>query len=204
VGDRADAFWGRILRSPSVPGEEDLEAARTAAASELGGLPPDDVRREVAKNQGSSVAEKQARRELVAVEMVSERARVADTHTLEPFRRLLGDDPNPRMMKRLVNAYGIARGIETLQGVNLDNDETHEQQTALWTILTLRWPKLGAYLAKCPERLIDIGAPDPKPGIPSDLLPLFTEPDVIAVVKGNAPNVKTSLTVNGIRSIALR
>ncbi|TCO35880.1 KAP-like P-loop domain-containing protein [Kribbella steppae] len=204
VRDRIDAFWGRILRSPSVPGEADLEAARTAAASELGSLPPDDVRREVARNQGSSVAEVQARRELVAVEMVSERARVADTHTLEPFRALLGDDPNPRMMKRLVNAYGIARGIETLQGVNLDNDETHEQQTALWTILTLRWPKLGAYLARCPERLIDIGSDEPKPGIPSDLLPLFTEPDVIAVVKGNAANVKTSLTVNGIRFIALR
>ena len=108
------------------------------------------------------------------------------------------------MMKRLVNAYGIARGIETLQGVNLDNDETHEQQTALWTILTLRWPKLGAYLARCPERLIDIGADEPKPGIPSDLLPLFTEPDVIAVVKGNAANVKTCLTVSGIRFIALR
>ncbi len=122
---------------------------------------------------------------------------------LEPFRGLLGDDPNPRMMKRLVNAYGIARGIETLQGVNLDNDETHEQETALWTILTLRWPKLGAYLARCPERLEEIRTANPQAGIPPDLLPLFTDRNVIDVVKGNATGVEAALTVEGIRSIAL-
>ncbi len=204
VRDRIDAFWGRLLRSPSLPGVQDLDLARAAAARELGGLQPDDVRREVARNEGTTVAEKQARREVVAVEMVSERARVADTHLLEPFRDLLGDDPNPRMMKRLVNAYGIARGIQTLQGMNLDNDELHEQVTALWTILTLRWPKLGAYLAKCPGRLDEIRAQKPKSGIPADLLPLFTDREVVDVVRGNALKVSAALTVESIRSIALR
>ena len=201
--DRIGAFWGRLLRSPSLPGEQELERARATAARDLGALPAADVRRAVADDEGSTVAEKQARREAVAVEMVSERARVADTHMLEPFRGLLGDDPNPRMMKRLVNAYGIARGIETLQGVNLDNDETHEQETALWTILTLRWPKLGAYLAKCPERLEEIRTANPQAGIPPDLLALFTDRNVIDVVKGNATGVEAALTVEGIRSIAL-
>ncbi|TDD13888.1 hypothetical protein E1218_33855 [Kribbella turkmenica] len=198
--DRIDEFWGRILRSPSVPGEEELAQARRSAVREFREQ-ADEVRRKVAAGEGST-AENQARREVVAVEMVSERAQRAAGHRLEPFRALLGDDPNPRMMKRLVNAYGIARGIETLQGVNLEEDDRQEQETALWTILILRWPKLGAYLAKCPGRLSDIGATDPGPGIPADLLVLFSDPDVIDVVRGK--DVDAALTVESLQRAALR
>jgi len=203
AGKRIDAFWGRLLRSPTVPGEQDLEAARSTAARELGGLQADAVRREVASNPGGTPAEVQARREVVAIEMVGRRAQENHTHTLEPFRHLLGHDPNPRAMKRLVNAYGIARGIETLQGVNLEDNHLREQETALWTILTLRWPKLGAYLTRHPERLDDIGADDPAPGVPDEVRPLFTDPEVVAVVRGDAPGVDAKLRTARLHDLAL-
>jgi hypothetical protein len=201
--NRIDAFWERILRSPTVPGEHDIEQARLAAADALSGLPPDAVRREVVDNPGNTVAEIQARREVVAVEMVSERAQQANTHTLQPFRPLLGNDPNPRTMKRLVNAYGIARGIETLQGVNLEDDHLREQETALWTILSLRWPKLSTYLAHYPDRLTEIGATKPAGDIPAGLQPLFTDPEVLSVVQGDADGIQAKLTTETLRRITL-
>ncbi|TCM43627.1 P-loop NTPase fold protein [Kribbella sp. VKM Ac-2568] len=199
-----EAYWGRILRSPSVPGEKELETARTVAKEELGGQHSQEARRRVADNPGSTAAEIQARLEIVAVEMVTERAQVRNTHTLEPFRPLLGRDPNPRTMKRLVNAYGIARGIETLQGFNLKDDHDREQETALWTILTLRWPRLGSYLARYPERIDEIGSRSPADGVPAELQPLFGDPEVVAVVRGDAEGVTAALNGEKLRKIVLR
>jgi hypothetical protein len=39
-------------------------------------------------------------------------------HTLKPFTRFLG--PNPRVMKRWVNAYGVRREVDVLSGGNID------------------------------------------------------------------------------------
>jgi hypothetical protein len=194
AGTRIDSYWGRILRSAAVPGEQELAQARQAAASDLKDLPADAVRREVAENPGKTPAEVQARREL---------AQRAHTHTLEPFRALLGSDPNPRTMKRLVNAYGIARGIETLEGVNLEDDRDREQRTALWTVLTMRWPRLGAYLTRYPERIVEIGG-KLTDGIPPDLQPLFTDPEVVAVVHGECEGVDASLDADAVRAAVLR
>ncbi|TDO47367.1 KAP-like P-loop domain-containing protein [Kribbella sp. VKM Ac-2527] len=197
-----DQFWSRILRSPNVPGEADLNRARAQAAADLGGRSRQAARQEVADNPGSTPAEIQARREVVAVQMVTERAQQENAHTLEPFRALLGRQPNPRMMKRLVNAYGIVRGIETLQG-NLTDDPVGEQQTALWTILTLRWPKLGAYLARYPEHVDAIATGTLPAGVPAELQPLFTDPEVKAVVTGEAKDITTRLDSERVRSIPL-
>jgi len=201
-GERLNAFWGRILRSPSVPDEEALEQARADARRDLGGKQSDQARAEVLANPGRTPAEKLARWETVAVEMVSERARQRNKHTLEPFGALLGRDPNPRAMKRLVNAYGIARGIETLQGFNLEDNHVREQETALWTILTLRWPKLAGHLARYPEHLEYVGTGDPPTTIPADLRPLFSDPELLDIVQGRG--VEASLTPEILTATTLR
>jgi hypothetical protein len=166
----------------------------------LSGKGPGNALSLVAANPGRTPAEVQARLEAAAVEMVSERALQHNAHVLEPFRPLLGPDPNPRMMKRFVNAYGIARGIETLQGVNLSADELGEHRTALWTILCLRWPRLGAFLARDPSLVASIGDPAPD-GVPVDLRPLFTDPWVVAVVKGEGLESEATLIGADVASI---
>ncbi|WP_328321227.1 KAP family NTPase [Kribbella sp. NBC_00382] len=202
AGARLAAFWGRILRSPRVPEQADLAEASVEAGGDL--VPP-NVAAAVAKGLArpdQSVAEVYGQWEEKAVGMVSERAQPQLQHTLEPFRHLLGRDPNPRAMKRLVNAYGIARGIETLQGVNLEENPVREQETALWTILTLRWPKLAGHLARYPEHLEYVGTADPPTTIPADLRPLFTDPELHDVVHGK--NVEAELTREILEATTLR
>ncbi|GAA0944275.1 hypothetical protein GCM10009554_38320 [Kribbella koreensis] len=207
AGKRLNDFWGRILRSANVPGEQELKRARADAGRELAGKTSEEVRAEVLANPGRTPADEQARLETLAIEMVGERAQQQNQHTLEPFQRLLGRDQNPRAMKRLVNAYGIARGIETLQEVNLADNHLQEQQTALWTILTLRWPKLAGHLARYPEHLQYVGTPDPPTTIPPDLRPLFADPELHDVVHGNAGEenkVEAALTPEFLTETPLR
>ncbi|MEV6415494.1 P-loop NTPase fold protein [Kribbella sp. NPDC051718] len=202
AGKRLNDFWGRILRSASVPDEQALKQARAAASRDLAGKTSEEARAEVLANPGRTPADEQARLETLAIEMVSERAQRQNQHTLEPFQQLLGRDPNPRAMKRLVNAYGIARGIETLQEVNLADNHLQEQQTALWTILTLRWPKLAGHLAHYPEHLEYVGSADPPATIPADLRPLFADPELRKVVEGEG--VEAALTPEILRETPLR
>jgi hypothetical protein len=204
AGPRLDTYWGRLLRSSDLPSEGELDEARTAAKVELSDMHSKDARLLVAAHPGTTAAQVQARLETVAVEMASDRAAQSHSHTLEPFRTLLGRDPNPRMMKRLVNAYGIARGVETLHGYNLEDDHVHEQETALWTILNLRWPSLGAHLARHPEHVEAIGNGNAPPEVPGNLRPLFADRDVIGVVRGEAERVVAHLDKDRLGAIVRR
>ena len=204
AGDRVATFWNRILHSPKAPDEEEIKLARDKVKADLAGKADAEARREVAHNRGASAAEEQARLEAVAVQMVSVRAQQEHAHTLAPFRTLLGRDPNPRAMKRLVNAYGIARGIETLDGFNLEADHLREQETALWTILNMRWPRLGAHLARYPEFVAAIGGSNSPQDIPEELVPLTHDQDVIAVVRGDAAGVTARLNEQNLRMMVLR
>jgi hypothetical protein len=61
-------------------------------------------------------------------------------HFLEPFAPLL--EPNPRSMKRLINAFILQRAIAFRSSISYDDPETFLRQLALWTIITMRWPVL--------------------------------------------------------------
>jgi KAP-like P-loop domain-containing protein len=204
VGVQLDGFWNRLLRMPKLPSEKELDRERRRAADELGGKPSRDLGRVVAEEPGTTPAQVQARREVVAVEMAGARAAAEAAHTLEPFKSLLGRNPNPRAMKRLVNAYGIARGIEVLHGHNIEGEHFGEQQTALWTILNLRWPKLGDHLAVRPEDVELIGDGKPPTRVPRDLRPLFEDDEVVAVVRGDAADVAAQLDADTLQTVTLR
>jgi hypothetical protein len=104
-------------------------------------------------------------------------------------------------MKRLVNAYGIARGIETLGGDNLAGDAAAQQQTALWTILALRWPRLADHLAVRPEDVARVGGRGKVPdAIPEGLRPLFRDQRVVDVVRGEG--VDAALDEDAVRRCA--
>jgi len=74
-------------------------------------------------------------------------------HTLTPLAPLL--EPNPRAMKRLVNAYGVERAVQILEGHPAQLEHPRER-LALWTILKSRWPLLADYLSGHPQTLDDL------------------------------------------------
>jgi hypothetical protein len=66
-------------------------------------------------------------------------------HVLMPFAHLL--EPNPRAMKRLVNACNVNRVLSTLAYVDIKTEPL-----ILWTILSMRWPRLAEYLKDTQRR----------------------------------------------------
>jgi KAP family P-loop domain len=65
-------------------------------------------------------------------------------HFLQQFIHLL--EPNPRAMKRLLNAYSVEQSVAILSNMDLS-----ENEIALWTILKLRFPVLADFLLENPE-----------------------------------------------------
>ena len=82
--------------------------------------------------------------------------KVAETteYFLKPFSPLL--EPNPRAMKRLVNAYSVLRDMALLAGVDVLGDMGQRRQLALWAIVSLRWPLLEEHLENHPEDIDSI------------------------------------------------
>lgn len=192
------AYWGRLLRPGQAAVDRgELVQARAVADEAFAGLETEAaIRAELGRDPGATPAEQLARREAAAIQLASPAVVEEVHHALEPFAPLL--DSNPRAMKRLVNAYGMARGIETLGGENLEGGAAAQQTTALWTILGLRWPRLADYLCANPAAVGAIGQAPPE-GAPAELTPLFVDSDVVAVVRGEGKGIEVSLDEPAVR-----
>jgi KAP family P-loop domain len=192
-------FWGRLIRTDRLPDQDEMQKARVEADREFEGLETEEeIRQAIVSNPGASAAEQQARAEAAAMKLAAPEHRAATEHSLLPFAALV--DSNPRSLKQLVNAFGIARDIETLYGRNLKGDVVKQHQTALWTLLRLRWPKLADYLAEHPSDVTKIGVRDAD-GVPSGLKPLFSDARVVRVVTGQAKDVRAKLDEEAIREV---
>jgi hypothetical protein len=112
----------------------------------------------------------------VVAQLAQPRQQRETEHALRKFAPLL--DPNPRAMKRFVNAYGIARVVLTLESTLVSSDTL-----ALWTILRSRWPMLAERLAKEPDLIASIVSHTPPPAdLPLDLRRLHDAGEVQRVV----------------------
>jgi KAP family P-loop domain len=192
-------FWGRLIRPDRAPDRAEMKKAREQADHDFEGLETEEeIRQAIVSNPGEGAAEQQARAEAAAMKLAAPEHRAATEHSLLPFAALV--DSNPRSLKQLVNAFGIARDIETLYKRNLKGDVVKQHQTALWTLLRLRWPKLADYLAEHPWDVAKIGGTDPV-GVPAGLKPLFSDPRVVRVVKGHAKDVRAELDEEAIREV---
>jgi hypothetical protein len=83
-------------------------------------------------------------------------------------------EPNPRAMKRFVNAFGLARVVLTLEDALVPFDVL-----ARWTILSTRWPLLADRLREHPEE-IELAGTD-APGVPEALRALLASREVAEV-----------------------
>ncbi len=193
-----DGYWRRLIRPSELDDREALVSARREAGRVFAEFQTEEaIRHEISRNPGATLAEQQARLEAAAIQLASPKLERAAEHVLLPFRPLL--DANPRAMKRLVNAYGLARGIELLSRHTLGGDRQAQQRTALWTILSLRWPRLAEYLADHPQAAANFGQAGAAPqDVPSDLAPLFADTDVEAVILGRADGVDAKLDPDSI------
>lgn len=215
------AYWEHLLQLDSQDVSLDDERARASANEQLDSVKSEgQINQFVAESQGLPFNEQRIRREEAVKALAGQEIGRRTEHALRPFAPLLR--PNPRAMKRLVNAYSIHRALSILSQVDLER-----KPLALWTILAMRWPALAELLMKRPELVEKIGqkdgehgvgpstatalpslADDQEPGnqndllsgVPESLRPLFSDENVIAVVKRNDLDVE--LTIKTVKRCA--
>lgn len=139
-------YWEKLLAA--ADGGEDTAAigrARAQAAKDVEGLTSqEDLQRVVDASADQSPAVQQVVREQAALQITSAAATRTTEHRLQKLAALL--EPNPRAMKRLVNAVALAQASAFLEGRNANLD-----LLARWSMVELRWPILADLLASNPE-----------------------------------------------------
>jgi len=173
--ERKRRFLARLLRLQMADGDRDMEAKAKDAREQIARSGSDaDV---VAVFRAAS----EELRDLIAPDVVQRLASAdverATEHALSKFAPLL--PPNPRSMKRFINAFGVARTVHTLEGSPVESDVL-----ALWTVLRARWPLLAQEFTALPELIERVGAAVPAGGdVPEEILPLLQSQEVIDVVQ---------------------
>jgi WD40 repeat protein len=187
-------YLDELLRLPSACSPQDLAAGNGVDADEGAALiQQSHDQEEILQVVGAARPEARQRLEEAAVERLNHAAvERATEHELQRFASLL--EPNPRSMKRFVNAYSIALSTELIAGRLPDPDPL-----ALWTILRMRWPELADCLSESPELVTSIAADGGVPdGLPEALVPLCGDAALTALLafKGGALDAKA---IEGLR-----
>jgi hypothetical protein len=139
---RQAAYWRRLLETGQNAEErrDEVQRLEAKAVQELKGKTShEDIQKEIDRTEEGSL-ERETIRAAAAKQITSPEAIRAAEHRLQPLAGLL--EPNPRSMKRLVNAYGLNHARAFLEGRTVA-----VEALARWTIVELRWPILADYLA---------------------------------------------------------
>lgn len=192
-GDFKKEYWQTLIQIKGGEVEGNLQAARQKAKEMMAKTESEgEIMHAVDRSQDRSFLEQRAIREEAVRRLAFPHIVERTEHVLKPLDQLL--DPNPRAMKRLVNAYSVNRALAMLAHVDIERD-----QLALWTILTMRWPKLADYLEEHPESVALIGQQDID-GVDETVTDLFSDDEVIGVVHTNL--VDAGLQPGNIRQCA--
>ena len=140
---RQAAYWKGLLEtgeSGARSGLPDVKQLEAEAEKELQGKTShEEIQEQIDRTEEGSL-ERETIRAAAAKQTTSREAMRAAEHRLQPLAHLL--EPNPRSMKRLVNAYGLNQARAFLEGRTVE-----VEALARWTIVELRWPILADYLA---------------------------------------------------------
>jgi hypothetical protein len=134
-----NAYWDQLINARQPPGPKESEAITAQIIDELEKADTEAAIGDVIDRYSddphrAEIAAAHAFKRLHAAPLVKARE-----HFLLRYRDLI--EPNPRAMKRLLNAYGFRRGFDLLSGRHSDPDAL-----VRWTILENRWPILADYL----------------------------------------------------------
>jgi len=133
---------------------------------------------------------------VVVAQLAQPRQQRETEHALRKFAPLL--DPNPRAMKRFVNAYGIARALQVVQDSVVERDDL-----ALWTVLRVRWPALAEYVRTSPAAIDALVERRPPPdGAPPALVGLFGSSEVAELIDAEHGGPLTAATIRACCGLA--
>ena len=140
-------YWQSLLKKGDE--SQTLKQFESLVAEELKFMATKNTEEEIVSEthsgQTGSALQHQARIQAAVIRLGDEKiVSHYEKHTLADLALLLR--PNPRAMKRLVNAYGINRALTVLSDLQIDS-----KQLGLWTIFELQWPLLTEHLRKHPE-----------------------------------------------------
>ncbi len=196
--ERQKAYWERLIDAEGVMDPEkdadEEEKVRVKAEGDLKDtLPHEDLLRKIREAESDPRLQR-AYRAVAAKRVVSRKGRERARHVLQRFAPLL--EPNPRAIKRLVNAYAYN------QAVNLISERDVEIGALVrWTILETRWPHLAHHLERHPEDIDTIEQSTP-PSVEDELLrPLWHDAEVVSVVKGSTGDDDPGLGGSALRRI---
>jgi hypothetical protein len=154
-------YWEQLLRVEPDRRGASVDEAPTIARSILGNATTDADILDLVDAQGADDPVLLSALRAEAVKLMAQPSTVSSTeHALRGYADLL--DPNPRAMKRFVNAYGVERALRTIEGRRPDSS-----QLARWVIVELRWPVLADMLRRDPDAVWMVGS-DPRALVDSD------------------------------------
>jgi hypothetical protein len=177
--DVQETYWKLLLAGNRRPDNERVRELEEVAKKRLQNIRTEAELQEAATQNGTqNLLELQKIREAAVIRLASQEVEAEVEHALKSFAPLL--EPNPRAMKRLLNAYAVQRAVATLAGVDIKRE-----RLALWTIASLRWPILAEYLEDEPHMIQYMEHQGSLEQVREDLRKLFRDPDVISVFKGS-------------------
>jgi hypothetical protein len=190
-------YWEQLLGIEPTSDGTGVHEAPTMAQSILGNATTDADILDLVDERGEDDPVLQSALRAEAIKRMAEPSVVSATeHALREYANLL--DPNPRAMKRFVNAYGVERALRTIEGSRPSPD-----QLARWVIVELRWPILAEVLRTDPDAVWMIGS-DVDALVDSDrariasVVNLINDPDVVRTILDKDPTYGSRLDKAGI------
>lgn len=180
-------YWDTLLRG-TVSANGDSQTAFDAT-SIIRNIKDDRDLRAVQKEMQRAGAAPETIAEAASQALQKKEVKKAMAHRLHQFAHLV--EPNPRSMKRLINAYAIQRQANVMNGSIVE-----PEVLVLWTILSLRWPNLAKLLESTPEEA-DKFTKDTRSSLIGTKFPeLLLDDDLLRVLKGDRTDF--SLTTRDI------
>jgi CheY-like chemotaxis protein len=193
-------YWQGLLRTAASTDPKALDETRKHAEYEalnkVGNVHTQEELEAKIDEVRHDPVQEQAMRAAAAKQITRPEAQHETEHRLQRFADLL--EPNPRSMKRLVNAYGLHQATHFLEGRRVSPDAL-----ARWTIIELRWPLLAYVLAARPQSVVDVanGQAPADGSLPHDVEGLFSDEAVKAVLVGDRVGGAPALDEVSIRQI---
>lgn len=197
-GDARDRYLSRLLAmgegtSKAEQRQQQLVAERKAE---------DDLRQSVSGAEFSEridqarhdPAYQRALRIVAAKRMLTPEVQQHTEHVLTAYAHLL--EPNPRAMKRLVNAFGLQQAVNWLS-----ERDVPEHPLILWTILQLRWPLLADHLTRHPDQIEFAGTGRLPEDLDEEVRALLGSRQVLPVIRGEGVADGQPLNAAQIRRI---
>jgi hypothetical protein len=187
-------FWDYLARGESGNANQRLEQAAEQARSEFeGAVTQDAIASKLRSGSGGDdPIQAHVRREEAVLRLATERIEESTAYFLKEFAPLL--EPNPRAMKRLLNAYALHRDMAILGGIDVLDDLQKRKRLVLWTIVCLRWPLLEEILSENVDYADVIHGLQPPETLPKTMRRLLTRESVKEVFGGGNLGVQLDKT----------